>query len=363
MSQQTHSNDACIFDYQIHLKQALGRHDKTIDAALRHIREFERRTKNKPFQQITRDDIIEFKRQIVEADGRDKTLSASTIVHCFGCMKAFFQWLVKQPGYKTMRLDLYEYFTAEKRLSSIANAPKLKQVPTREELVTMITSMPSSTFWQRRDRAILALMCLCGIRDGALVTLQLKHVDNSTKTVFQDAGTVSTKNSKTMRTTWFPMGEVFELIFTAWVDEMTALGLPDTAPLFPRVFQQNFGADDKGKLEFFNSSDHVRKVVREAAKAAEVKKFTPHAIRATIARLIPEWGITPAERKAMSQNLGHEQYATTDIYYGSVDPETQHELILGLRDRKNMDEMQEFFVKFARAPRHIQEGMMRMVEM
>ena len=245
-------NDFVIHDYQRHLKQALGRHDRTIDATLRHIRQFERLTDHRAFDRVDREAIIDYKQSLIAACDHDAPLSASTLVHSFGAMKAFFKWLVTQPGYRSMPRDLHEYFTPETRVVKIANAPKEKRVPTKQDLAFMIEMMPVSTPWERRDRAILAFLFLSGVRDGALVTLRLKHIDIERQLVIQDAREVATKASKTMRTLWFPVRDPFERI--DWINELRSAGADGDAPLFPRAFQNRWPGSPRQAFEFLSSA-------------------------------------------------------------------------------------------------------------
>lgn len=358
----SHPNDFTIYDYQIHLKQALGRHDKTIDATLRHIRQFERLTDHRAFNRVDREAIIGYKQSLMASCNHEPQLSASTLVHSFGAMKAFFKWLNAQPGYKSMRRDLHEYFTPEKRLVKIANAPTEKRVPTKQDLASMIEMMPVSTLWERRDRAILALLFLTGVRDGALVTLRLKHVDVERRLVIQDAREVATKASKTMRTAWFPVGDLFEQIVIDWVDDLRSSGADGDAPLFPHAFQNRWPGSPPQTFEFLSSAAPVRKIVATAADQAHVERFTPHAIRSTIAQMIPDWGATPEERKALSQNLGHEHYRTTEMYYGALEEGRQHELVQSIRQRGEISLHHDLLLLLSKAPESFRAGLLEMLK-
>jgi hypothetical protein len=73
-----------------------------------------------------------------------------------------------------------------------------------------------------------------GTRDAAVASLRLKHLDLSARTLFQDAREVKTKRAKTITSALFPVGEPFEEIIRAWVEELTRdhqFGPDD--PLFP----------------------------------------------------------------------------------------------------------------------------------
>ena len=65
-----------------------------------------------------------------------------------------------------------------------------------------------------------AFIALTGIRDGAAISLRLKHVDlmGPTPRVIQNPNQVSTKNSKRIDTFFFPIGEPFEALVLEWIN-------------------------------------------------------------------------------------------------------------------------------------------------
>ncbi len=355
-------NAFVIYDYQANLEQARGLNDKTIAAALRHIRQFEEATGNVDFSQISRDEIIAYK-DIIRAKAEEEgSLSASTVVHSLGTLKAFFSWLSKQPRFGKMPRDLPDYFTPPKRLVKIANAATEKHVPSADEIKTLIAAAPVNTVLQRRDRAMIAFLYLTGVRDGALITLRIKHVNVLRKMVFQDAKEVATKASKTMRTAWFPVGEDIETIVVNWLAELRGLGARDDDPLFPRGFKKHWGELKEERFDFLASATPVRHIMKAAAEAAGTKYFRPHAIRSTIARMIERWGATAEERKALSQNLGHEDYRTTLVYYGALDDDHQHALIESIRNRGEVDPHLDILQPFSRAPDNIRTAMFALLQ-
>jgi integrase len=50
---------------------------------------------------------------------------------------------------------------------------------------------------------------------------------------------------------------------------------------------------------------------RKAFEGADLPYFPPHSFRHTLGHLAQTWCRTPEELKAWSQNLGHENIATT----------------------------------------------------
>ncbi len=330
-------NAALIYHYQAELKHGRGYNHKTIDAALRHIWQFDRHTGSTDFRKVTRKMIADFKDYLMEQQPRSdgKALSASTIVHTFGNLKAFFEWLSHQDGYRrTISSQIYNHFSSPRDLVEIAGAAAPKFVPSVDQLKIILSKMPTYAPTQRRDRAMLAALFLFGVRDGALISLRLKHVDIDRKQVFQDAREVNTKFSKTSVVDWFPLGEEIETIVTEWIHELRSLGAGDDDPLCPTTPFKPWIGTGSIELEFLTTAAPVRRVLRKAASAAGVPYFKPHAIRSTVARLFDEWASSPSELKALSQNLGHNQIGTTLKYYGAMDNETKRDVIATIRERQ-----------------------------
>ena len=79
--------------------------------------------------------------------------------------------------------------------------------------------MPVETVIDRRNRAVIAFVMLTGIRDRALVSLCLRHVDltKSPPLVRQEPDRVQTKFAKAINTYFFPLGDDLEEIVVGWV--------------------------------------------------------------------------------------------------------------------------------------------------
>ncbi|RKE79913.1 site-specific integrase [Rhizobium sp. AG855] len=331
-------NAKIIYLYQGELKHTKGFHPKTIDDILRHIWQFEKHTESTDFRSVTRKMIEDFKDDwISRADKSGKGgLSASTIVHTFGHLKAFFEWLAVQDGYRrSITAQLYNHFNSPMYLSELASAAAPKFVPAPEQIRLMLDGMPTQHLAHRRDRAMIAALFLFGVRDGALISLCIKHVDIDQKRVFQDAREVKTKFSKTSIVDWFPVGEDIERIIIDWITELKAMGASEDDPLIPTAPFKPWIGRQRIELEFLTTAAPVRRVVQKAAAAAGVPRFKPHAIRSTVAKHCDELAGSMRDFKVISQNFGHEQISTTTKYYGEVDPDTKQALFKKMRARLN----------------------------
>lgn len=347
----TAENAQVTYDYQNHLKEAGGLHEKTVDAVLRHIRQFECHIGEINFRKVTKERIASFKALRIKgvAEGEPDALSPSTIVHSFGDLKAFFTWLSEQKGYRNTDRNLAEYFNPPRHLSEIAHAHTEKFVASPDQIRAALDAMPLETMWERRDRAVLAFLFLSGVRDGAAISLRLKHIDIDNKSVHQIASEVKTKASKTMVVAWFPVGEDIEKIVVEWIHELRMHGAGDNDPLFPKTPNQHWQRQDAPAYEAWATADPVRKILKAAAVKAGISYFKPHSIRSTIARMIDQLAISPEEQKALSQNLGHEHYRTTATYYGTLEQSYQHELLARIRERQSSPEDLDLLAQVAQA--------------
>lgn len=340
-----------IHRYQTHLVEARGLDAKTIDAYLRHVLRFTDAIGNRNFNTLKPDDIIRFKNRISEPDTEDAhsaELAPRTIVQTFNNLKAFLTWLREQPGHKKLATDLPDYCSPSRRLAALTRVQDPKHVPSPEELRIILNSMPDQSFKQRRDRAVIAFLFLTGMRDGAVIGLQMKHVAAKERHVFQDPRDIRTKFSKTIPSTWFPVGEDIEGIVQLWICERREIGATDTAPLFPSLRKSIERQGLVTKETFWRTADPIRKLVRHASETARVPPFQPHAIRKTLTTMGEELCHSMQELKAWSQNLGHENLGTTLKHYGKVPDPLQHELLGNMRNRNPQPDTQRLIDKLNR---------------
>lgn len=345
------SNLELIYRYQTHLVEARGLHCKTIDAYLRHILLFAESVGNKTFDALQLNDIVLFKKQVItlgQEEPEPTQLAPRTIVQTLNCLKAFLTWLRTQPGHKRLTAEIVDFCSPTRHLAALARVSNAKHLPTPEELHKVLTSMPDDTFRQRRDRAVLAWLFLTGMRDGAVIGLQMKHVDPRGRRVFQDPRDIRTKFSKNMTTTFFPVGEDIESLALSWLHERQDAATPDDAPLFPSL-QQTIGKAGTNKKEtFWKTAGPIQKLVRAACQSAGVPSFNPHAIRSTLGLLAFELVHSLEELKAWSQNLGHENLGTTLQYYGTLPGPRQHDLVDAMQNRGTQTDAQRVIDKLNR---------------
>lgn len=221
-----------------------------------------------------------------------------------------------------------------KKDAAKAKAPKFRDFPSLEQIRAAIAACPTETVIDRRNRAVIALGILTGMRDRAIASLSLRHIDmnKSPPLVRQEPDRVETKFSKSIVTYFFPLGDDLTEIIRAWVDELRAdprFGM--NSPVFPRtrVGQGSDRSFTSNGVEPIHWSDAtpIRRIYREAFSRANLPCFAPHSFRHTLVHMMQPLHLTPEQLKAWSQNLGHEHVATTLTNYGKVDPHRQGEVM------------------------------------
>jgi integrase/recombinase XerD len=330
-------NERLKKQYFEYLKEAKKHSDSTVDNIRKAILRWEEFSGYKDFN-LTKQGAINFKKNLAETKAQQsgEALSLSTINSTMNNLKEFFKWLAYQNGYKKkINLLNVEYLSLSENETRAAKASGFKPYPTIEQIRKVIFAMPDDTDIEKRNRALIAFTLLTGMRDGAIASLKLKHIDLEHSLVKQDPREVKTKFRKHIDTFFFPVGDDIKQIFIDWISylkEEKLFGIND--PVFPRTkltHDENHSFINGG-LEPINwtSASQIMGIFKAAFESAGLPYFSPHTFRKTIVNLGEQVCSTPEEFKAWSQNLGHESPITTFTSYGYVDVHRQGDIIKGL---------------------------------
>jgi len=327
--------------YLTYLEEADRQSNRTTDQVAASLFQFERSTGFKDFAAFHIEQARKFKRDMegFKSPRSGKPLAKATMKSRLAHVKAFFQWLAREPGYKSkIRYSDCDYFNLSANDTRIANGTREQPVPSAEQIRHVLNSMKTETDIKKRNRALIAFTFLTGARDDAIASLSLKHIELENRKIFQDARVVRTKNRKTITSWFFPVGEDVEEIVRDWVRFLLHEKLfgPDD-PIFPstRIGQR----DDHRFVVVGLSRNHwsttgpIRKIFKEAFESAGLPYFNPHSFRSTLAQIGERVCKTPEEFKAWSQNIGHEKVTTTFTNYGQVSSHRQAEILHSLTHR------------------------------
>ena len=330
-----HSNERIKHYYFGYLREARRRNAASIDAAAKALSRFEETTGYREFRYFHREQAVAFKRRLDEQVNQrtGARLSRATVHSTLNALRSFFIWLADQPGFKSrISYSDADYFNLAEKDVRIANARREKPGPTLAQVRSVLSVARERSEIARRDITVIAFTLVTGVRDGALTSLKLKHVDLEQGRLDQDARDVKTKFSKTFSTWFFPVGGDAVAIVRDWIAYLRdTLGWDDTAPLFPAT---RMGLGPDGLLApvgleraHWRTAEPVRRIFRTEFARAGLPYFPPHSIRKTLAQLGEEVCQSPEAFKAWSQNLGHEDVLTTFTSYGTVAPSRQAEII------------------------------------
>jgi integrase len=346
MAKHNGANTRIKREYFAYLKEAKRRDEASIDAVAKALARFEEASGHKDFKSFHREQAVAFKRKLDAATAikTGKPLSRATVHSTLSALRAFFEWLAGQPGYKSrLRYSDADYFNLSEKDVRIAKAVRVKAFPTLDQIHHVLSVMPTGNAIELRNRALVAFAILTGARDGALASFKLKHVDLAQGRVDQDARDVRTKASKTFSTWFFPVGGEALAIVEHWCGHLRSeLLWGDNDPLFPAT---QIGLGETGgfrpvglRRDGWHTAGPIRDIFRNAFTAARLPYFNPHSFRDTLVQLGEQLCPTPEAFKAWSQNLGHDRVMTTLTSYGNVAPHRQAELIRGMGDaRANND--------------------------
>jgi len=254
-------------------------------------------------------------------------------------IKVFFDWLSKQSGYKSkINQTAVDYLNLTRKEVREATQPKSVEYPTLEQIKIVIDNLKGKTEIEMRDRALFSYAFLTGARISAIRTLPMKSFDKKELVVHQDPALgVATKFSKNITSVLIPFGYEETLnYFIEWFDYLKdKKKFQPNDPIFPATKIEN-GKDNisyynTGEVEtkFLKGSGSLRKIFEKRFKQVGIKYYHPHTFRHFWVKEISKLPITEEEKKALSQNLGHENVGTTfgSYGYGKIEDNRQIEII------------------------------------
>ena len=337
-------NERIKRQYFTFLREAKRYSHDTVDAVAKALDRFEQHSKHRDFRKFHVQQAVAFKAYLAEQPGvaSGRPLSKATLHSTLGHLKAFFQWLAGQQGFKSrLRYSDAEYFNLGEKEARVAAARRDRPGPTVEQINRVLDHMPCTNEVEVRNRAVVAFTLLSGARDGAVASMKMKHLDLRAQTVDQDAREVNTKFSKSFVSFFFPVPGNANRFVSEWVTFLTEQkGWGPNDPLFPAT-KVGLGATRQFEVlglerSHWTGATPIRRIFKEAFAAVGLPYFNPHSFRKTLATLAQDLCTTPEALKAWSQNLGHEGVLTTLYSYGSVGVGRQAQLMkeLGIPARR-----------------------------
>ncbi len=308
-------------DRIIHMWQGYaGRYDgKTVVKHLAAIRYFEQFLSGKSFRTLRIDDFTAVRDDLKRRANitSDNELSASSIKHTISSLGLFFDWLIKQEGFRRLPRDFRGYLVVPKAVIAKSAQTKQKDFPSIDEAEQILLGMPSGSLTEMRSRAIFALAFLGALRADTLASLQLQHVQIEQRLIIQDGGVSRTKGGKSITIFWFPIARTFEEIVVEWIERLRWLGFGDEDALFPDTKWLKHKAGVTRQIPVMTTTHAVSDAFKVACRELAMP-YTPHAAKHTIRAERDVRPLTHQERKAWSLNMGHETEQITERHYGTM---------------------------------------------
>ncbi|MGB7243927.1 MAG: phage integrase N-terminal SAM-like domain-containing protein [Sulfitobacter sp.] len=332
-------NDRIIYKWQTY---AGGYSEQTVEKHLAAIRFFENNLQGKSFAKLTTDDFAAVRKELKKRATPHATdsLSASTIKHIVSHLIAFFDWLLKQDGYRRLPRDFAGYLKLPKAVVARSVQVKQKEFPSLSEAEELLNEMPSKSLVDLRARALFALAFLGALRADTLVSLQIKHFDVKRRLILQDASVVRAKAGKSLNIFWFQIPTTFETAVVNWLERLRWFGFSDEDALFPDLKYAKHRVRISGRnavpVPVMSTTHAVTEAFNIACRNIEAK-YTPHAAKHTIGAERDIRALTHEERKAWSLNMGHESEQTTERHYGTMPDDRRFEVLENIGSKKTID--------------------------
>jgi site-specific recombinase XerC len=313
-------NDRIVYEWQVHAGRL---EERTVDQHLSAVRFMEDVLQGKPFERLTVRDVDLLRSSLKEAiatKGKGRK-SRSTASHLASQIMSFLKWLIKQDGFRRLPADLPSYIQLPKAAYAKAIPKEDKAYATLEEAEELLRNMPGLTVADNRNRAMFAIAYMAALRADTITSLRMCHLDRKRRLIIQDATTSRTKNGKSLRICWFPISQTFIEAAVDWVDHMQSLGLRGDDALFPSlpVLKRGSYLRDPGRatIEPMATKDAVAKAFASACRDID-NKYSPHSVKDTLAAERDCRPLTQQQRKAWSENMGHESEKITEVHYGKL---------------------------------------------
>lgn len=337
--QKSFQNEVMKKQFFIYLKEVKGFSKDSIDAYERGILLWQDCTDNKDFASFGKQQARAFKNWLRSRTNRkSENLSLVYMYNVLRRLKGFFEWLSMQPHYKSKvnQIDI-EHLSLSKKETRMAIQPNKREIPSIEEVIKVIETIKIGSDVDRRDRALICFTLLTGARISAIYTMPMMAFDEETLTVDQNPKFgIKTKFSKRIVTTFFPI-EYTQAVeyFMDWYKYLKQKGFTAKDPMFPvskiENGEQNISYHNTGEVEpiFWQSSSSARKIFQKRFVDAEVPYYHPHTFRHLVVKEFARTKLTEEEKKAISQNLGHENTGTTfgSYGYGHIEEDRQIDIV------------------------------------
>jgi len=343
-----YENEQIKREFFEHLRGAEGFAETSVNSFAEAIGQWQLFSGGEDFANFDKTKALAFRDWLAGRGTKTKSgkLSLVTQYNYLRRIKRFFDWLAEHPRYRgKVQKNHVEFLRLSKKDALIARSGSTRQKPTLEEAKRIIEGIEPRTEIDFRDKALISFALITGCRISAIVSLKMKNFDKAKRLVDQNPGDgVRTKNSKRIRTTFFPIGwDAPEQYFMEWYVHLEEKGFQSDDPIFPATASNgkvaSYSKSNVGQLSWSGTSG-ARKIFEKRCASAGVPYFHPHSFRHLVVGILSKTRLTEEEKRAISLNLGHANVGTTfgSYGYGSMSDEDAAKIIQKLRDLQNTSE-------------------------
>lgn len=320
------ANERMKYKYRIHLRRVGKRDEKTILAALKNIREFERFIEFTGFEAFNEGVADQYVQKLLS-----RNLSLSFIFDNLKALRDFLNWLARQRGYRSkINFNHIDYLNISNNQRKEAKAMQYQKTYKYDQIIDVIRAMPEQTLKEKRDKALISLQALCTLRISELRTVKIKSLieEDGVYFIYVCPKNMKTKFAKTRAVVFVPLPEDIKQNVIRWLDYLLTLGFKDNDPLFP-IIDNSFNGQNLLQQEIrraeIKSDTTIRAIFQRAFERAGLPYINPHSFRKTLARFSQTQ--SPAFLNAVRQNLGHSSIDTTLNSYGQLSTAEQRKII------------------------------------
>ena len=223
--------------------------------------------------------------------GRQRGLAPATVAGKHRALRGFFAWLVKRGHIK------------ESPMNEVLIPHVPKKEPRRTELheyLRLIESIPQKSWIDLRDRLIINILFLCGLRLDECASLELEDFRLSESVLV-------VRNAKGGDHRPVPLLPAVAKAFVAYVYARPAPHAKGEHLLF-------LGSDGGGNAEQTLLPGGIRQMLRRRCKRAGVRNLNPHAFRHGLAVYLLNQG---GDMSLVQKILGHSRISTTADHYAA----------------------------------------------
>lgn len=323
-------NERAKYSYRQHLRRVSQKDEKTVMAALKHIREFEVYTDLAGFETFNADVADKYIQSLFQ-----QQLSLSFIENNIRSLREFLYWLERQHGFRSkINYNHIAYLNISRNQKNTAKAVEYQKSYKFDEIIQTIRNMPSSSDREKRDKAIISLQALCTLRINELRTVKIKNLiqEDEKYFIYVTPKNMQVKFAKTRHVNFLTLPQDIIDNVIEWRERLLSLGFKESDPLFPRIddrFAENNLLEQSVHYDCIKSETTIRQIFKKAFETAGYDYIKPHNFRKTLVRFAETQ--SPAFLNAIRQNLGHVSIDTTLSSYGQLSEADQRQNISSIK--------------------------------